>query len=347
VTFLGLELLRPELVWAPLVAGPLFCVGLYGLVRRRGDLAKLVDARRLRRFVPGRSRSRPLARLVLATSAALLLGLSLMGPVRGFTLREVHSTGLDIVVCIDTSRSMLARDLRPSRLERARREVRGLLDAMRGDRAALVAFAGSAREVAPLTSDRRALEALLERVSPDDNRQGGTDLSAALERALAMFDGRTGAHEAVVMLTDGEDLAGEGLAMAAEAARRGIRVFVVGVGTPEGGKIPVTGPGGERFLVGPEGDEVVTRLDEPSLRQVAELTGGNYVSVLGSATPLEDLYGARIARLEGRELTSGMQRVPHDRYQWALLLAVLCMLGEVGLRERRPRPRTNAFGGVA
>ncbi|MEW6072095.1 MAG: VWA domain-containing protein, partial [Planctomycetota bacterium] len=293
---------------------------------------------RLARFAPLASRGRPLVRLLLAATGLLLLAVSLVGPVRGHTLRETYSHGLDIVACLDTSRSMLARDLRPDRLERAKRELRGLFDLLAGDRCAILAFAGEAREVAPLTHDLRTLAALLAAVSPADNRRGGTDLAAAISRALEVFDGRTGAHEVIVVLTDGEDLEGRAATVAAQAKERGIRVFVVGVGTEGGGKIPVADASGkETFLRGPDGEEVVTRLAGATLENLARVTGGEYLSTEQSPTPLEDLYRHKISRIEGQELVGGKKRIPHDRYQWSLVLALLCMLGEAGMRERRGR----------
>ena len=335
---IGFDLLRPELVVLAVTGAVVALVGAWGLAQRRRELGALVARKRLAVFLPGLSRTRAWARLVLASLAAALLGFTASGPVRGYTLQETTSRGIDLVVCIDTSNSMLARDLRPSRFERARREVVGLLDRIRGDRVALLAFSGDSREVAPLTNDRTTLAGLLEHVGPEDNRLGGTNLEAAIGHALELFDGRTGAHEAIVLLTDGEDPEGRGAAVAEKAAERGIRVYVVGIGTEGGGKIPMrSSDGREEFLVGPDGEEVVTRLDGTTLRRLAEVTGGEYLSVENSPTPLEDLYRARISRLEGRDLEGGRRRVPHDRFQWTLALAFLCMTLEVGLREKSKR----------
>jgi Ca-activated chloride channel family protein len=338
----GFVLLRPGLLAVALLALPLVAVGLYGRAAARRGRARLVAPRHAARFLPGHSEGRGLVRLVLAAAACALVGLALAGPVRGFTMRSVTRRGLDLVVCIDTSNSMLVRDIRPDRLTRALREVGGLIDRLRGDRMALIAFSGEAREVAPLTHDRTTLRALLERVTPEDNRVGGTSLGAALSAALSMFDGRTGAHEAIVVLTDGEDLAGEGLAIAATAAERGIRVYVVGMGTEQGGKIPLTdAEGEERFLTDRQGVEVVSALSGETLRELARKTGGDYLAASRSPAPLEELYQMRISRLEGRAL-DGTEWVPHDRYQWALALALACMLIEAGLRER-----TRASAGAA
>jgi Ca-activated chloride channel family protein len=295
-----------------------------------------VAARNRARFLPAASPARVRARLVLGAAGLLFLALAALGPVRGFTYRAVSRKGLDLVVCLDTSRSMLAQDLRPSRLERAKREIRGLFDRLSGDRVALVAFSGDARDVAPLTRDRQTLEGLLAYVSPEDNQEGGTSLAAAIEHALSLFDGRTGAHEAIVLLTDGEDLEGQAASQAEEAAKRGIRLFVVGVGTEGGGKIPIVEQGGRSsFLKDESGQEVVTRLGRESLVALARRTGGEFLSAEESPTALEDLYRARITRLAGREIEGGERRVPYDRFQWPLALALACLLAEAALGAQR------------
>lgn len=339
LALLGFEWLRPELGPA-LVAAPLVgLLGLASLAARRRARARIVDPelepRLYRDFAPARARSR-----VLLAAAGLFFGaLALIGPVRGFSLREVERRGLDLVVCIDTSRSMLVADLsRETRLEHAKREVGLLLDRLRGDRVALVAFSGDVRDVTPLTRDRNTLRWFLKALSPLDNRRGGTDLGLALEHGLELFDGRTGAHEAIVLLTDGEDLEGRAVAVAEEAQRRNIRIFVVGMGTEGGGKIPDERRGG--FVKDNTGADVVSRLDDSTLRQIAAATGGAYAS---AETPLalEKLYDRYIATMEGRTLSQGKERIPHDRYQWPLVIAFALMLAESSLRERRaPRPGT-------
>lgn len=342
LALLGFDLLRPaQLVW--LTAAPaLAIVGLWSLRRRRTELERLVDARHARRFLPDFSRPRAVARILLASLALAFAAIAATGPVRGYTARAVQRRGLDLVICIDTSRSMLVRDLRPDRLTRAKREVAGLIERLRGDRIALVAFAGDARDISPLTHDRTTLRALLERVSPDENVKGGTDLGAALNHALQLFDGRSGAHEAIVMLTDGEDLEGRGLEAARTAAERGIRVYVVGMGTEGGGKIPqVSSDGRESFVADEAGDEVISALVGDTLQAMAQASGGEYIAATRSATPLEELYIARINRLEGRDLEGGVEYLPHDRFQWFLGAAALCMLIEAGLRERRRSSRSS------
>jgi Ca-activated chloride channel family protein len=340
IAVLGFEWQRPDLAPWTAMAPLLAALGLFSLAWRRRARARLADPHQLKRLYPGFSRSRALARVALAAGAALMLGLALVGPVRGFTWREVERKGLDLVVCVDTSRSMLVPDMGAgrTRLERAKQEVSLLLDRLQGDRVALVGFSGDARDVAPLTRDRSAARWFLSTLSPRDNRLGGTDLGTALTHALDLFDGRSGSHEAIVLLTDGEDLEQRGLEIAAEARARGIRIFVVGMGTSGGGKIP---EGAGSFTRGPGGQEVVSHLDSATLEAIAKETRGAYVS---GTTPLalEKLFDRYIANLEGRTYDQGREKIPHDRYQWPLVLALLCMLGEAALSESRPRRRRTA-----
>lgn len=332
VRVLGFDVLAPErAIWA---VGALVVLlgGLWSLRRRRLERERLAAARLMPRVFPGFSSGRARARVLLGAAAALFAALAAVGPVRGYTLRDVERRGIDLVVCLDTSRSMLVQDVKPDRLTRAKRELAGLFDRLKGDRAALIAFAGDVREVAPLTHDRETLKSFLETLSPDDNLRGGTDLGAALEKALEMFDGRSGAHEAVVLVTDGEDLEGKGLEVAQKAKERGIRVYVLGMGTSDGGKIP---DGTRGFVRGIDSKEVVSRMDPESLARIANAAGGDFATVEMSPIPLEELYEKRIAKLEGRELEGGQERIPHDRYQWPLVISAVCMLLEFGLRERR------------
>lgn len=334
-TLFGFDLLRPGML-AAAAAGPVvLALGVVGLAARARARARLTVPAQQHRFLPRFSENRARLRVALAASAALLLGFALVGPVRGYTLRDVRRRGLDLVLCVDTSRSMLAQDLKPDRLTRARREIQGLLDKLKGDRAAVLAFAGDVRNVAPLSHDRATLKAFVSTLSPEDNLLGGTDLGGALERALELFDGRTGAHEAIVLLTDGEDLEGRGLEVAKKARERGIRIYLVGMGTLEGGKIP---DGARGFVKDENGKEVVTKMDGKDLQAIADETGGAYLAAESSPIPLEELYEKRISKLEGRELFAGKERIPHDRFQWPLVLAAACLIGEAGLRERRPRP---------
>ncbi len=343
----GLQFEREGWLFGGLAALALVVAALVVESRSGRRIAEHVHARRLATFAPWRSSARRKGRAVAAGAAVLFGSLALAGPQLGVIERPAVQRGIDLIVCLDTSRSMLARDLKPSRFERAKREVRGLLSGIGGDRVALIAFAGDARIVAPLTADMGVLASLVQSLDLRENLVGGTDLSVAIDAALDLFDGRTGASEAIVLVTDGEDLSEQGLAAAERAAEQGIAVFVVGIGTRAGGKIPVLeADGSEGFLVDEEGTEVVTRLEDESLVALAAASGGGYASTESSPNPLESLYGGGIAKLDARDIRGGVERVPADRFQWPLVLALLCIAFELGLREHRRPGAARGAGSV-
>ena len=333
LALLGFELLRPvDLAWL-LIVPAVAVLGVRGLRLSDAEARAMVAPSRLERFfgglVPGATR----LRLGLAVAGLALLALAVTGPVRGFTLREVERKGLDLIVALDASKSMLVPDLGRTRLEEAKRQVKALFPRLQGDRVALISFSGEARRIAPLTRDHTTLGWFLDGVDPGDHALGGTDLAAALQEALDLFDGRSGSHEAIVLITDGEDHGGRGLELAEEASRRGIAVHVLGVGTELGGKIPRPDGG---WVVGPDGAEVVSRLVPDTLEAIARVSGGRYRGTEGSVLALERLYEESIGTMEGRTYDRGLERIPHDRFQWPLVLGLVCLITSLALRAHRP-----------
>jgi Ca-activated chloride channel family protein len=259
-------------------------------------------------------------------------------PLGGEGLGNVAQRGVDVLVCLDVSRSMLARDLVPSRLERARREILALAERDEGDRLGLVAFAGTARLMAPLTRDAESFTEIVDLADPLSVDRGGTDIAAALELALSALGNATGAHEVVVVLTDGEDLEGRGQRAAAACKDRGIVVHCVGFGSARGGKIPVVGEDGtESFLVDAAGNEVVSVMDPVSLRRTAETTGGTYVSAAGREHALSELYDQRILPMAKKSFDGGGGNGRGNRFQWPLLCAFAFWILELCLTDRRRR----------
>ncbi|MFT5732044.1 MAG: Ca-activated chloride channel family protein [Planctomycetota bacterium] len=358
---MGFEILRPE--GLPLLALGLLplILGLWALGQRLRGLRALAEPRHLARLFPdlrisggdliGWLRRRVILRAVLGGLSLSLLALAFIGPVKGFSLVPVQSQEVDIVVVLDTSRSMLVEDVSPNRLDRAKAEIGALLDVMEGERLALVGFAGAARPVTPLTRDLDTARYFLQRMSPSDNRKGGTDIGAALGLALERFEEGSGSNQAIILVTDGEDLSGEGLSAAERAAERGIAVHVLGMGTESGGKIP-DGNGG--FVVDPDSgsdrSDVISKLGPVSLKAIADVSGGIYLQAKGRVLPLEELYKRGIATLEGRDIVDGKERVPQDRFQWPLGVALVLLLFEASLRDsrrtRRNKPVLPTAGGV-
>jgi Ca-activated chloride channel family protein len=282
---------------------------------------------------PGRRLVRDWA-FVLASACG---GLALMQPHFGIDRRDAMQRGVDVLVCLDVSRSMLARDVGPSRLERAKEEIRALASRVRGDRLALLAFAGNAQLLVPWTHDRDSLVELVDLADPWTVEKGGSDLGAALELAGSVAATDLPGTTSVVVLTDGEDLSGRGRSAAANLGASGITVHAVGIGTRRGSKITVEdGARGETFLRDAAGEDVVTTLDPGSLRAMAEASGGAYLDVSMAPRPLVELYEREVlVGGRGRTLSVGPRDGAANRYQYPLALGVLFLLLRLGLGGRR------------
>lgn len=315
----GLEFGRGEL-WPLLALAPLLWLLCFLLIgnARRGAFAYGAE---LGERVPSRVWS-----ALRWTAIAVILLVAWMDPRLGVETVQVERRGLDVIFCLDTSRSMLARDAEPNRLERAKRDVRAMLpELVGGDRVGLVAFAGEARLIVPLTHDLDSFERLLARVDTDVVRRGGSDLALALRRALEIAEPGGDETTAIVMLTDGEDLSGAGRQAAAEVAARGIRLHTVGYGSTRGSKITLVEGQRESFLENSAGDEVVSVLDADGLRSMSAVTGGDFVRAEVVPLPLVELKRKRLDPMLQRAYDAGEEVLTKPRFQWVLLFAVLLL----------------------
>jgi Ca-activated chloride channel homolog len=300
--------------------------------RRRRDLDAFVAASLLPAVAPTLDPRRRVARAALVVAAVLALVVAIGGPELGFHWQEVQREGIDLVIAIDTSRSMLANDVKPDRLSRAKLALRSLLTELHGDRVALVAFAGSAFLQCPLTLDYGVFAESLDAVEVGLIPKGGTALAAAIETALDAFEGREGRHQAIILITDGEDHEGKVEDAAKQAADRGVKIYTVGLGTGEGELIPLAAGG---FLKDRSGQVVKSRLDEDTLRKIAVDTGGVYLRASDASFELTDLYRDYIGAMEKRELQSTLERRNEQRFQILLALAFALLVAEQLVGERR------------
>ena len=332
---------RPEFLWVLLLALPLAAGLFYWSWRVKQKLiGQFVQARLLPTLTVGLSPARQKLRLALLLAALAGVLAALAGPRWGFSWEEARQRGLDIVVAVDTSRSMLARDAQPNRLEKAKRAAFDLMRLAKEDRLGVVAFAGGAFLQCPLTVDDEAFRQNLDALQVGVIPQGGTALSEAIHAALGAFAPGNNNHKALVLFTDGEDHDEDSQTMGAaqEAADAGLRIFTVGVGTAAGELLQVTDDkGNTSFIKDEDGNVVKSHLNEDLLRRIAGATGGFYLPLVG-ANPMEILYSQGLAPLPKSESTVKLTRVYRERYHWFLGFAVLCLAAEMLLPEG-PRPR--------
>jgi Ca-activated chloride channel homolog len=303
--------------------------------RRERDLAAFVAAALLPAVAPERDPRRRTVRAAILVLAVLCLGLTLGGPMWGFRWEEVRRQGIDLVIAIDTSRSMLATDVKPNRLARAKLAVQDLVAELHGDRVALVPFAGTAFLQCPLTLDYGAFAQSLDAVDVGLIPRGGTALTTAIDTSLEAFEGRQGSHQAVVLITDGEDHEGDVKEAAKRAAERGVKIYTVGIGTTDGELIPAE----SGYVKDRAGQVVKSRLDEETLKQVAVATGGVYLHAAGPSLGLADLYRDYIDTLEKRAVASTLEKRFEQRFQVPLAVAIVLLALEPLLGERRAAAR--------
>ena len=251
---------------------------------------------------------------------------------------SVERRGLDMIFCLDTSRSLLGSDMAPTRLQRAINDIHSVLPALEGgDRAGLIVFAGEARLWIPLTHDITSFAGLLDEVDTEVVKTGGTDLSKALRKALEISDTKDLATTVVLLMTDGEDLAGAGQQAATELKEQGLTVYSIGYGSAMGSKITVMQGDKEQFLRDRQGNEVVSRMDPESLRKLAAVTGGEFVRAEAMVLPLVELHQKRLVPMQKRAYDAGEESGKQAQYQWVLLPLVILLLLEIAFAQGRQR----------
>jgi Ca-activated chloride channel family protein len=313
----------------PLLAGVLGW-GAWSRRRRLHTLARPVTAERL---LTAGGEARRIVRAVLILLAVAFVVLALARPRWGTSLEPIRTKGIDVILAVDVSRSMRTEDVRPDRLTLARAAATELADRLGGDRVGLVAFAGSALTLCPLTLDRGALEMYLGLLDADLVPRQGTVIGEAILRAREMFDPETHSRRVLVLITDGEDHEGDPLEAAREAQAEGIVIHTVGMGTPAGEPIPL--PDGS-YKTDTGGQVVTSRLDVETLRAIAEATGGAHVSLSASGDALRQV-ASLIAGQERGELSEEIRRRRRERYVWPLAMALLLLVAEASLLDLRRR----------
>lgn len=305
-------------------------IGLYILFLRYHNkmLKRFGDTNLIQQLTKDVSPKRILYKFILIQLAILFIVLSLAQPQLGAKLREVKRDGVEIMLAIDVSNSMLAEDLKPSRLERTKSAVNRLIDNLQKDRIGMVVFAGDAYIQLPITSDYISAKSFVNGLSTTMVPRQGTCISSAIELATRSFSEQSSRSRAIILITDGENHDDDPLSAAQEAKDAGVIIYTVGIGTPEGAPISV---GGE-ILKDEDGQIVVSKLDNTILQQLAVLTGGAYVQATERSIGLEQILN-EINKIEKQEFSSMVFEEYNDKFQYflwtafALIILEFIMLG--------------------
>ncbi|MFQ3240754.1 MAG: Ca-activated chloride channel family protein [Lentimonas sp.] len=305
---------------------------VFGLRRREALLSRFAAARLLDQLTEKASQQRTLLKSGLILLALALIGVSLARPQYGVDWIERKARGLDIVFVLDSSKSMLATDLRPTRLDRAKLAIIDLVKRLESDRIGLVVFAGNAFLQTPPTLDYSAFRENLDSIGYTSISRGGSDIGRALREAAKAFP-KDNNFKVVILLTDGEDQQQQAIETAREVAKDGIKVYTIGIGTPEGEYLKIrNGQGTEEFIRDSSGQPVRSQLDEATLQEIAQLTGGSYSRL--SDQSLNTLYSSVLATLPREERESELQEARIERYQWTLSIACVLLVLEIFIRRR-------------
>ena len=324
-----------------IIAGLVACAGVVGLFirfdrRREADLTKLIHPRFRQRLTEGFSPGMRNLKRGLWLLAVLLVFTAVARPQKGYEWREVKRKGIDILFAVDTSRSMLADDLTPNRLERARLGIIDFVSRLEGDRVGLIPFAGSAFALCPLTLDYEAFRESLNALDTDLIPRQGTDLASAIKEAERLFKENGNNHRVLVLLTDGEDLQGDVIDAAKAAAKNGMAIYTIGVGSPGGSTIPLVMRNGRKDFVRDETGSVVrTTLDETTLKKIATETNALYVPLGRGAEGLNTIYQEKLRLVPKSERDQRMERIPLERFEWPLGAAIFLLLLEFFITDRR------------
>jgi Ca-activated chloride channel family protein len=318
---------HPEWLNALFAVPVLAVLFLVGAKRRRTALAEFTGEKLSASLAPGRSWRKGLAKAALRTAGYALIVAALAGPQFGSHLVKIEREGIDLVIALDTSLSMLAEDMKPNRLERAKQEIVDLIEGLKGDRVGIVVFAGDAFALCPLTVDYDAALMLVQTADVAMVSEPGTALGRAIEKSVELFPQSSKADRAVILVTDGEGHEGDPVDEAERASKLGVRIYTIGIGNPKGELIPLRGTGGsvDGYKKDETGETILSRLDETTLRKIASAANGQYLPATREGIELKVLY-REISGLERAAIKGEFLEKKKDKFAWFLGAGFVALL---------------------
>ncbi len=321
---------NPELLYL-LAIVPAAIIGyILAVVSRRRALARFGNVATVRELISGVSSARNHFKFTLFITAITLVIFAAARPQFGSKLREEKSEGVEMMIVVDVSNSMLAEDFEPSRLERTKYAIDKLFEGLNQERVGVIVFAGEAKVQLPITSDYRMAQAFAKRISPNLVSEQGTSIGKALSMAMMSFAGDSDRSRAVILITDGETHDSNALTVAKQAAEMGVKIFTIGIGTPEGAPISINGD----FIRDAKGEMVVSKLNESMLEEIASTTDAAYVRASKQSIGLEEIV-QKVNELEKGELTTLRFEEYNEQFHYLLWIALALLLVEFLLLDRK------------
>jgi len=305
-------------------------------IRKRRALQRLGDFNLVSSLLPELSKARPILKFVIEMLAFVFAVIMISRPQFGSKIEDVKKQGVEVIIALDVSNSMLAEDIQPDRLTRAKQAISRLVDNLENDKIGLVVFAGDAYTQIPVTTDYISAKMFLSTIGPNMVPKQGTAIGAAIDLGVRSFSPGEGKSKAMIIITDGENHEDDPVSMADEASKAGIVIHTIGIGSTEGVPVPQIISGKKEFLKDVDGNTVITKLDEEILKKIAVATGGNYVRASNSNIGLDEIFG-EIRKMKKEELESTMYTEYNDQFQIFGAIVLFLLLIDFLIMDRKNR----------
>jgi len=304
-------------------------------VWKRHAQNKFANKRLLKRLSPNRSLFKSVLKLIVWSLAITSLTIALVNPKVGTTLETIKREGVDIVFAVDVSRSMLAEDIAPNRLEKSKQLVTQIVNNLASDRIGIIAYAGTAFPQLPITTDYAAAKMFLQNMNTDMLSSQGTAINEAIELAKTYYNDEEQTNRILIIISDGEDHSQEAARVAEEASEEGIRIFTIGVGTIKGGPIPIKRNGIVlNYKKDKQGETVITKLDEETMKIIADEANGAYINGQNTNEVVEQISEI-LLKMDKKEFEAKQFADFKDQFQWFLGLAIFLLFLDIFLLERK------------
>jgi Ca-activated chloride channel family protein len=331
---------HPDFLYLLLLLPVLILLFIVNEFRKKNALKRLGDTNLVKGLIPEMSRIRPVIKFILQLVAVLSGIIMLARPQFGSKIEDVKKQGVEVIIALDVSNSMLAEDIQPDRLTRAKQAISRLVDDLDNDKIGLIVFAGDAYIQIPITTDYISAKMFLSAINPNTVPKQGTAIGAAINLGVKSFSPGDGKSKAMIIITDGENHEDDPLKEAEDASKAGIVIHTIGIGSTNGVPIPMVVNGKKEYLKDANGNIVVTKLDEDILKKIALSTNGNYVRANNSNIGLDEIY-AQIKKMKKQDLESTMYTEYNDQFQIFTAIALFFLVLDFLIMERRNRRLAN------
>ncbi len=325
-----------DFLWGLTIIPLLTLFFIWSRLSRRRALKRFGQKQTIQELMPFVSKNRPVFKFLLLMLALASFIIGAARPQFGSKLKKMQREGIELIIALDVSNSMMAEDIQPNRLERAKRAISRVVDRMRDDKIGLIVFAGEAYTQIPITTDYNSAKLFLESVNTQTVPRQGTAIGSAIDLAMRSFTPAGDANKAIIIITDGENHEDNPVMAAQEAVKNGIVVHTIGMGLPQGSPIPVTRDGQTDYFRDREGNVVITKLDEATLEEIAAAGNGIYVRANNAQVGLDALFD-EINKMEKTELETVVYSEYDDQFQYLFAFGIFILIFEFMILDRKNR----------